>query len=357
MKARALPLLLAILLSFSFHAADLAVPNVLIPIAGRALGSFGSQWQTDLVVTNLQPEPVPLVLTFYGTGGEFVFTTTTLAAGGTMVLDDVVYKTFGLSPALGMIRVSSAREGARVTARATISDRGNASGEYGQGVPGIPVDALTTEHVLSGITASGGRRTNIGVANPWTVPASIILTLNGSEGEELGRLYRIVPALEVLQINDAFGAFGVPAAEAASVRVTSQVGVYAYASIVSNDSGDAVFVTGTGVGVRTSSAIAPRCAEPASLGTAKPGQQAAEGWIVVMKPETSINYIANVLPAQHGYTVASLYEAIPGFAAELTPQQIAALRCEAAVLFIEQNVVVEVGDGTNGTDGTDGTNG
>lgn len=336
-------LLLVILLFIpaTAHAAGLAGSNVLVPISGRTAGAFGSQWQTDLVITNLEPRAVPLVLTYYGPEGERVFTTMPLAGRGTLVLDDVLRHTFGLTSSLGMIRVSSAMTGARFTARAYVVNRGHAGGEYGQGVPAMPVDALTTEHVLSGVTATGGRRTNIGVANPWTVPATVTLTLNGADGRELGRLHRRVPALEVLQLNDVFAAFGAAPATEASVVVSSQVSVYAYASIVRNDTGDAVFVPGTGVGV-SSPAVAPRCAEPASLGFAKPGQQPAEGWIVIMKPDTTIEYIRNTLPAQHGYTLMSLYESLPGFAAELTPQQLAALRCDGAVEFIEQNVVVPV---------------
>lgn len=338
MTARAL--LLSLLLTASAHAADLAGPNVLVPIAGRTSGGYGSQWQTDLVVTNLEPRSVPLVVTFYGPDGQRSFTTKTLAGHGTMVLDDVLYKTFQLSPAVGMLRVSSAQVGARITARAYVYNRAN--GEYGQGVPAVPVDALLTEHVLSGITAAAGRRTNLGVANPWTVPASVTLTLVGADGQQLAQQHRLIPALEVLQVHDAFAAFGVAPVAEASVRVTAQAGVYAYASIVRNDTGDAVFVPGTGVGVHTTANVAPRCAEPAHLGVAKPGQEPAEGWIVILKPETTLQYITHVLPAQHGYTLMSVYESLPGFAAELTPQQIAALRCEGAVEFIEQNVVVPV---------------
>lgn len=342
MRSRVLLLLSAILLTASVHAADLAGSNVLVPVAGRTTGAFGSQWQTDLIVTNLDAEPVPLVLTFYGAGGERVFTTTSLWGRGTMVLEDVLFRAFRVSNATGMIRVSSSREGARVTARAYIVNRGASGGEYGQGVPAVPVDALATEHVLSGIAADHTRRTNLGVSNPWQVPASVTLTLHGPAGQQLGQLHRVVPALEVLQINDAFAAFGAEPVAEASVSVTSQVGVYAYASIIRNDTGDAIFVPGTGVSVQAASAdVAPRCAEPVSLTSARKGQRASEGWIVIMKPDTTIDYMMNILPQQHGYELMGVYDELPGFAAELNANQLAALRCEASVLFIEQNVASE----------------
>jgi hypothetical protein len=339
MTARAFSLLLLLLTTFSAQAADLAGANVLIPVSGRTFGSHGSRWQTDLVVTNLATRPLSLVLTLYIRSTERVFTTTPIAARGTLVLDDVIWKTFGEDSALGMIRVSSASSGARFTARAYVVNRGNAGGEYGQGIPGVPVDALTTEHVLSGVSAGSAARTNIGVANPWNVPASVILTLLGSKGEQLGKLNRLVPAYEVMQLNEVFGAFGVPPAAEASVHVWSQVGVYAYASIVRNDSGDAVFVPGTGV-APAAEKIAPRCAEPAHLSLAKRDQTPAEGFIVMMRPETTLDYITRVLPEEHDFTLLHVYEALPGFAAVIAPEQLAALRCDSAVEFIEQNVMV-----------------
>jgi hypothetical protein len=341
MRSRVLLLLVAAFAAFSVHAADLAGSNVLVPVAGRTNGAFGSQWQTDLVVTNLDAEPVPLVLTYYGAGGERVFTTSTLWGHGTISLEDVLFRAFRVSEGTGMIRVSSAREGARVTARAYVVNRG-AGSEYGQGVPGVPVDALATEHVLSGIIASEARRTNLGISNPWLVPASVTLTLYGPAGQQLGQMHRIVPALEVLQINDAFAAFGTEPVAEASVRIASQVGVYAYASIVRNDSGDAIFVPGTGLGAQPVADVAPRCAEPASVTVAgRKGQTERREWVVIMTPETTVDYMMNVLPSQHGFSVMDVYDQLPAFAAELTSRQLASLRCEASVLFIQQNETPE----------------
>lgn len=334
MRLRALLLLFLLLSTAGSQAADLAGANVIVPIAGRTFGAHGSRWQTDLVITNLDPRPLSVSLTLYIRSNERAFTTKTLAGHGTLVLDDVINDTFGEESALGMIRVASAAAGARFTARAYISN-----GAFGQSAPAVPVDALTTEHVLSGISATAQRRTNIGVANPWNVPATLILTLRGATGEPLGTLHRLVPPYEVLQLNDAFSAFGVAPVAEASVHVSAQVGVYAYASVVRNDSGDAVFVPGTGV-APSAAKIPPRCAEPAHLGLAKAGQTPAEGFIVMMRPETMLEYITKTLPAEHGFTLMTVYDALPGFAAEMTAEQLASLRCDGAVEFIEQNVIV-----------------
>lgn len=340
MTLRVLALLLAFFLAtVPLCAADMGGANVLIPIAGRTAGAYGSEWRTDLVITNLEPQAAPIHITFHASATDRSFTSVTLPGNGTLVLDDVVRTTFLRDSGLGMLRVNSAQAGARFVARAYIYNS-SANGEFGQGVTAVPLDALTSEHVLSGVTSSNGRRTNVGVANPWLVPATLILTLQGRDGQELGKLYRTVPASEVLQLNDVFAAFNVAPEAEASVRVTANAGIYAYASVVRADTGDAVFVPGSGVAVSPSAAITPQCSEPASLNVARPGTEPAEGWIVILQPDTPADYIANVLPARYGYTLTSLYETLPGFAAELTPQQIASLRCESSVLMVEQNVVV-----------------
>lgn len=340
MKLRITALLLIVAATLPLCATDLGASHVLIPIAGRTAGAYGSQWRTDLAVTNLEARPVSIVVTFQASATDRSFTSTTLPANGTLLLEDVVRTTFMRDSGTGMLRVSSAMQGARFVARAYVYNRGNVQGEYGQNVPGVPLDALTREHVLGGVSGSNGRRTNIGIANPWLVPATLILTLHGGEGEVLGTQYRTVHASEVLQINDVFAAFGAAPAAEASVRLQSNVTVYAYASVVRADSGDAVFVPGSGIGVRMSSSVAPRCAEPASLNLVPAGEQAAEGWIVLLRPETSLDYIRTVMPARYGYTIANLYEAMAAFSAELTAEQIAGLRCEGTVLMIEQNAIV-----------------
>jgi hypothetical protein len=58
-----------------------------------------------------------------------------------------------------------------------------------------------------------------------------------------------------------------------------------------------------------------------------------------MRRETPIRAITTLLPARYGYTPMTVYDALPAFAAELTPQQLASLRCEGSVLFIGSDAV------------------
>jgi hypothetical protein len=207
--------------------------------------------KADLVITNLEPSEARLLVTFHGR--DRVFETVTVPGHSMTVIDD-------LPAAPGLIRVSG-------TSRFTV--------RYGE-VSAVPIDALGKEHVVRGGT--------VVLANPWKISASVTLTLLDAEGKPAGQLYRLVPALDVLRLDLA----------AASVRVTAQVSVHASDGVSAPE-------------LRVSDTIAPPCAEPAFLGTARPGR---DEWLVVR---------------QDGATIE-----------KLTPRQIAALRCDPSVELLEQ---------------------
>jgi hypothetical protein len=217
--------------------------NVIVPALGP---------KAELVLTNLEPNETRLLVTFHGR--DRVFETVTVAGHSMTVVDD-------LPAAPGLIRVSGA---SRFTAR------------YGD-VPAVPVDALAKEQVVR-----GGR---VVIANPWKISASVTLTLLDADGKQTGQLYRLVPALDLLQLD----------LSAATVRVTAQVSVHASDGVSAPE-------------VRVSSdIIAPPCAEPAFLGTPRPGR---DEWLVVRPEGVSLD--------------------------KLTPQRIAALRCDPSVELLEQ---------------------
>lgn len=248
------PRMLLLLLSFT---ASAQAANLVVPAA------------RPLVITNHEAEAAPVTVTFYSADSR---SEEEMLLAGSGTIDVPADAT--------MVRISSAQQ---MTAHAA-------------NLPAIAVDALATEHVLSG---------SIVVANPWKVPASLVVT----SGDQ--QLFPIVPPLDVLRIDVG-----------ESARITSQVGVYAY--------GERSY----GSVVQAASAVEPRCAEPAALSLAK---QPAGGWLVILHPESSVEWMQVTLPARHGYMPLQFYAELPGFLAELTAEQIAALRCEASVQLIAQN--------------------
>ena len=330
-------LLLLILSAVPAAAYDIGGTNLLIPIAGRTPGAHGTQWRTDLVITNLEDTAVPIHVTFQPTTSSFV--SRTLPANGTLVFDDVILETMMTDGTTGMLRIHSAWGDARFIARAYVYNTGNASGEYGQGITAVDVDALGPEHSLSGLVGTGGRRTNVGIANPWPSETDVILILHGTEGEILAQDARTIPALNVLQLNDIFGSLGIAPTSGASLRIYSSLGVYPYASVVRNDTGDAVFVPGSGLRVSTPE-LPVMCAEPAALIMPYRNEQPQEESVVILDSPDHLDYVINHLAPWHQFMILETYDEIGAFRARLTPEQIAVLRCESVVQVVRRDGLV-----------------
>jgi hypothetical protein len=315
---------------------DLGGNNLIIPIVGRTPGALGTEWRTDLVVTNLEAEPLVIFVTLHD--GAYTFTALDLPGYGTLQLDDVIHY-LGRDNTTGILRVSSGGAHRRFIARAYVYNRGNPAGEFGQGVPAVPIDSLTQEHVLSGIVGLGGRRTNVGVANPWPTDADVLLTMHGADGELLGQAAYNVAPFGLLQINDVFKAWGIVPEPSPSIRVHSSVSVYPYASIVRNDTGDAVFVSGSGIHL-ADTGPATACGEPAPIVRAYRDEPEAEDSVVVLQPGTSRAYVTGTIAYLHNITISEYYDDVPAFRALLTPEQMATLRCESVVALIRRDGTV-----------------
>lgn len=337
MKRVVMMLLAAAVLASPGSAFDLGGNNVLIPVVGRVPGGFGTEWRTDLVVSNLEPASVSVFLTLYSDGGES-FTDLQLPAYGTVSIRDVIQARFDASTALGMLRVSSANTSARLVARAYIYNSGNPAGEFGQGVTGLPVDSLTQDHVLPGISASpaSNTRTNLGIANPWPTEVSVLLTLHSGGGQVLGNLPLTIAATSVTQITDVVVAFGRTELDGGSIRVAASAPVYPYASVVRNDTGDASFAIGSGVRVQQTGTAAA-CTDPAPLIFPPRNAEPADPSFVVLHPGTDRSHVESVVAPRHGVQILEYNPAVPGFYASLGAEQTAGLRCEGVVRAIRRD--------------------
>lgn len=325
----------------SVQATDFAGPSVLIPVAGRVPGAFGSQWQTDLVITNASRtgNPVPVTIVFSRTDGVDQMVSTELVPRASLVSRDALRDLFGVTNGLGMIRVTSPWPHAKLTARARIYNVGSSVGEFGQTVHAMPLASLSREAYLPGLSSTGGNRTNVGIVNPGPKEVAVFLSLFEADGNFRGGFSTTISPGAVRQFNDIFAEFSAIGLDGATLQVTSSDGVYPYASIVRSDSGDADFVTATGVTVDEAEVIvSPQCAAPAPLRLAP---IPAEGWIVLYENGVDAAATTAALTTKYGFTPTTVYEnALRGFVAELTHAVIASLRCETVVTSVEQNARV-----------------
>jgi hypothetical protein len=336
---RFLFLLVLVLFALPAIATDFAGNQILVPIAGRTSGALGSQWNTDLFVTNTarQGEGTSVSIVFVNQSGQETVVQVQLAAGETRSFPDAIRSTFLQDSATGMIRIVASSGDDRITARARIYNTGAGRGEFGQTVQAEPLAKLSRRAYLPGLTAAGGNRTNVGIANPAETTATVFLMLHEADGASLSGFSVQIPPRSVRLFNEVFSHFQFPPSslDNAAVAVNASHGVYAYASIVRAGSGDADFVAGTGVEIDDRDAlVAPPCTNPSRLGLAP---LPAEGWIVLFDDAADPFGKTASLEAEHGFTAQSVYVFGGFFVRELSQTKIAALRCEETVRMIEQN--------------------
>ena len=323
-------------------ATDFASHHLLIPIAGRTAGALGSQWKTDLILTNAarngEPQTVEVYLMVNGYLEHPIVTV--LNPRQTAVLGDVIRDAFGKEKASGMILIAVRDPNAKLTARARIYNTGSGRGQYGQTVPAMPITKLAKESYLPGLSGINGNRTNVGITNPEATQASVFVSLFDQDGEFRGGFSIVVEPYAVRQLDDIFSHFQTGPLDGAMIQIRSSHGVYAYASIVRSDSGDADFVAATGTEIDTTHAVvAPQCANPSTLSLAA---LPAEGWTVIFKPGVNPFAAAPALEARHGFKADNVYHFGAFYSRLMTPANVAALRCEDSVRVVEQNGYVPV---------------
>lgn len=88
--------------------------------------------------------------------------------------------------------------------------------------------------------------------------------------------------------------------------------------------------------------LPPSCTDPAPLlGT--PDSRVADSYIVVYDDSTDSRVRTEALQEKYGFTAQYVYEhAIKGFAAVLSAETVAAIRCEPDVSYIELDAVVSI---------------
>src|SRR2546430_15736181 len=70
---------------------------------------------------------------------------------------------------------------------------------------------------------------------------------------------------------------------------------------------------------------------------------ASERYIVLLRPDADARGIVTALEHAHGFTSDFRYEALKGFAARLTPSQLALVRTHPAVAVVSADQTVEAG--------------
>ncbi|HUR83685.1 MAG TPA: protease inhibitor I9 family protein [Thermoanaerobaculia bacterium] len=317
--------ILTLLASLSANALEVASRDLFIPLAGRTPGANGTFWQTDLVITNHSPEysTLRVHIDFYPGDGHEQFDVD-VPAQSSIVVEDFVQTRLGHDAAIGTLRITSATTDAQLGAHAIVHNTGGTE-PLGQTVQALPVSSLRERSRVGGLLAGGGHRSNVGVGNPHD--DFVDVTLSTPHGNDMK--VRLGPH-SALQIDAA-----TLGGDSSSVLIQASRPVYAYGSVIRDGNGDPQFVPPVEVRASSELMLQPACANPAPITFA---QDPAPGWIVVLDFSVDATKRVPELMAKYGFTPRFTYTAaLKGFAAELTPQQIAALRCEPDMDFVEQD--------------------
>jgi hypothetical protein len=331
MTARAAALALLLTLTTSVHALDLAGRDLFIPVAGRTPGAAGTFWQTDLVITSLSPEygTLRVRVDFDAADGNRESFDVDVPSGGSTVIEDFVRTKLGRDAALGTIRITAASPDAQLTAQAVVHNTGGDE-PLGQTVQALPLAALHAQSLIGGLLVENGHRSNVGVANPHDEPVQVRF----SPPHGLQPVTVTVAPHGFVQMDARAAAMSLEGGSRA-VLVSATRPVYAYGSVIRGGDGDPQFVLPVETRASSTFAVAPACTSPAPLHYAI---APAPGYIVVFHPGQNVEAVTAELAARHGFTPISVFAAIGlGFYAELTPAQLAALRCEPVIDYIEQN--------------------
>ena len=238
---------LALLPAAPAAAIDVMGTTVAVPVVMHGPGKLSTQWRTDVWIGNHNSVPKTVTLDLYPTTGGVQSSSVDVGAFAVVKLPDIVLTTFGLDDAKGLL-IASVSGSSAFEVHARVYNTGSAAGEFGQFEPGIAVDRLQSQGYLFGLSAVDGNRTNLGLANPNDVASDVHIQISDGGNTASASLDVPMTPHSLVQINDIFATMGFPPQANAQIVVTApsnDTPIYAYASVVRDDTGDAIFLFGT----------------------------------------------------------------------------------------------------------------
>jgi len=210
-----------------------------LAVGSHVSGAGGTQWRTDLGVLNASGASASIEVRLYTSGGV-ISQTATVPAGAQSVFTDVVGQ-LGHSGS-GAIEVASSRP-VRVTSR---TYNQTPAGTYGQDYGAYPAGsgmAAGQSAFLGQLAEDANYRTNIGLTNTGTSPATVQVKLFDAAGSQL-TVYSVTLAPgEWKQENRPFftraGQTNMTRGYA-QVVVSAGSGIIAYASVIDARTGDPI---------------------------------------------------------------------------------------------------------------------
>lgn len=212
-----------------------------VPVVANTIGVAGVNWRSEVVLQNSSSSDAEVLVTMPGIEGSPFFLSS-IGAGQTLYLGDVVRETFGLPAAIGPLVVQTT--GDRPASVGSVIRALKPDGEATpQTVPIVLRPFLMLRQLLQGLEVSAERRTNLGLSNLGDVALQFSLGLQVVPGRFVETASFTVAPYTTLQLplQEIFPVL----ARGAGLRVVVEPAGpngFAYASVIENATSNGRFV-------------------------------------------------------------------------------------------------------------------
>lgn len=221
-----------------------------LPASAQAAGQGNTVWSTDVSVLNRSGSSAHVLMSFLGAERNNLSAVPShlvvVPGNQAITLREVVGSTFGQASASGGIQVSSSSSNLLVTSRTF--NKGGEVGTFGQFIAGYTTDdALRAGQTgqLIQLENNVDFRTNIGFLSASGGSITVEVRLLAGDGSVFDSGTWVLEPFSYLQVTRIFEVLGVTTGVSnarAEIRIIEGTGpMFAYASIVDNASGDAIF--------------------------------------------------------------------------------------------------------------------
>jgi len=218
-----------------------------IPAVGRSGGANGTFWRSDVTLFNPNASTMTLALRYLPANADNsapLTRTMTIGAGRTVVIADLLLSWFGLSGGTGALSIGwGGGNGPIVTSRTYTSVA--AGGTFGQSID--PVGGFGTDAWVPGLRSDFAFRSNVGFVNSGASTIGVSLALVASNGQTLATGFVALPPRSMTQgsVANYFPNVDLGSLGSFTLQAHCDAGtLFAYGSIVDNNSGDPVFYAG-----------------------------------------------------------------------------------------------------------------
>jgi uncharacterized repeat protein (TIGR01451 family) len=245
--------------------------TMIIPAVANADG-INAHFQSDVRVANTSPQLIKYQLTFIPSGDSGITkgsqTTFSIEPGRTIALDDILRSFFGTgtSNAVGVLQIKPITPTSSSTSSAAFGPLANLvsfassrtfnvtpNGTFGQYVPAVPYANFADKSTvlsLQQIAQNAKTRSNLGLVEGSGNPADLLIKVFGGNGQQITSFTQHLNGGQHTQLNSFLFERGISLEDGrVEVQVTSSSGkVTAYASVLDNETSDAVLVTPVALG-------------------------------------------------------------------------------------------------------------